>query len=330
MGRTRRVARQRLDVSQQGVHAVNKASIFAGQGAQVVGMGQDLAAADGAVMALFDQANEVLDFDLKQLCFAGPLEALTRSNVCQPAVFVVSIACLTAYQTRFPETCFTMTGGLSLGEWSALYAAGVLDFDTTVRVLEARGRFMQEACDEREGGMVSIMGATAEQLDALCRATGVTQANINSETQVVLSGAKADIAEAAKLAVEMKLKAVILAVAGAFHSPFMASARKKLTMFLKDVAFKTPQMPVLSNVSGKLHPAAGEEIKELMLRQVTEPVRLLDCVRTMRAAGIDEITEFGPGKVLSGLIKRIDRQCAVTNVQDAASLEALSRPNDGA
>ncbi len=311
---------------QQGVDALNKASIFAGQGAQVVGMGKDLAAADAAVGALFDRANDAVGFDLKRLCFEGPIEDLTRSSVCQPAIFVVSAACLAAYRTRFPEVRFAMTGGLSLGEWSALYAAGVLDFDATVRVLEARGRFMQEACDERPGGMVSVMGATPEQLDALCRAAGVTRANINSETQVVLSGAREGIAEAARLAGEMKLKAVVLAVAGAFHSPFMASARGKLEAFLKDVVFRPPQLPVLSNVTGRPHAAGGDAVKELMLRQMTEPVRLLDCVRAMRAAGVGEITEFGPGKVLSGLIKRIDRECAVANVQDTASLDALAKP----
>ncbi len=305
---------------------MSKASVFSGQGAQFVGMGKDLAAADGSILALFDRANEVLGMDLKKLCFEGPIEALTQSNICQPSIFVTSAACLKAYQARFPQAEFQMTAGLSLGEWSALHAAGVLSFDETLRVLEARGRFMQEACNEREGGMVSVMGATAEQLDALCRATGVAQANINSESQVVLSGAKAGIAEAAKLAGEMKLKAVVLAVAGAFHSPFMASAREKLTGFLKGVPFRAPRIPVLANVTGKPHPADGEAIKALMLRQVTEPVRLLDCVRTAGAAGVCDFTEFGPGKVLSGLIKRIDKQYTVANVQDVPSLDALARP----
>ncbi len=303
---------------------VSKATIFAGQGAQFVGMGRDLAEADPAVMALFDNASAAVGFDLKGLCFSGPIEELTKSNICQPAVFVVSAACLAAYQRRFPAATFTMTGGLSLGEWSALYAAGVLDFDTTVRVLEARGRFMQEACEEREGGMVSVMGATAEQLNEICAATGVTQANINSESQVVLSGAKEGIAAAATLAAEMKLRAVVLSVAGAFHSPFMESARVKLAEYLKGVTFNTPQLPVLSNVTGRPHAADGESIKGLMLRQMTEPVLLLECVRQMRGAGVTEVIEFGPGKVLSGLIKRIDRECVVANVQDAASLEAIN------
>lgn len=305
---------------------MGKASVFSGQGAQFVGMGRDLAAADGAILSIFDRANEVLGCDLKSRCFDGPIEALTQSNVCQPAIFVVSVACLRAYQARFPDVRFDVTAGLSLGEWTALHAAGVLGFDETLRVLEARGRFMQEACGAREGGMVSIMGATADQLDALCGATGVTQANINSESQVVLSGAKVGIADAVRLAGEMKLKAVPLAVAGAFHSPLMAPAREQLAGFLKTVPFGTPRMTVLSNVTGQPHPADGEAIKALMLRQVTESVRLLDCVRTARTAGVSDFTEFGPGKVLSGLIKRIDKQFAVANVQDVPSLDALTPP----
>ncbi len=304
---------------------MGNASFFSGQGAQFVGMGKDLAAADGAVLALFDRANDALGFDLKALCFEGPIEALTPSNVCQPAIFVASVACFRAYQARVPGGAFDLTAGLSLGEWTALHAAGVLGFDETLRVLEARGRFMQEACAACEGGMVSIMGATAEQLDAICRTTGVTQANINSESQVVLSGAKAGIAGATALAGEMKLKAVPLTVAGAFHSPLMAPAREQLDAFLKHVPFGTPQMTVLSNVTGQPHPADGEAIKALMLRQVTESVRLLDCVRTARTAGVFEFIEFGPGKVLSGLIKRIDKQNTVANVQDVPSLDALTR-----
>jgi len=303
---------------------VNKASLFAGQGAQFVGMGQDLAAADSNIMALYDRANEVLGFDIKRLCFEGPVEELTKSNICQPAIFVTSAACYQAFKTRYPQHQFQMTGGLSLGEWSALYIAGVLDFDTTVRVLEARGRFMQEACEEQAGGMVSVMGATAEQLDEICQATGVTKANINSETQVVLSGTDPAVAAATALAGDKKLKAIVLTVAGAFHSPLMASAQQKLATFLNDVSFKVPATPVLSNVTGWLHAADGQLIKELMLRQMTESVQFLSCVRTILGAGVTSITEFGPGKVLSGLIKRIDKQSVVANVQDLATLAALT------
>ena len=173
--------------------------VFAGQGAQVPGMGRDFAEADATAMELFDKANAVLGFDLKTVCFEGPAEALTKSNVCQPAIFVTSYAAYLALQKR-RATPFAAAAGLSLGEWGALCAAGVLDFDATLTVLEARGRFMQEACEATPSGMIAIVGASPAQLDELCAKTGCTPANINSAAQVVLSGDKAQIATAAAAA----------------------------------------------------------------------------------------------------------------------------------
>lgn len=216
----------------------DKTCVFAGQGAQFVGMGKDLAAADPAILALFDRANQVLGFDLKKVCFEGPAEDLTRSNYCQPAIFMASLACFTAFQKRYPAAAFKMAAGLSLGEWTALHVAGVLDFDSTLRILEARGRFMQQACEEQAGGMVSVMGATMDQLKEICAKAGIVMANINSDAQVVLSGPKTGVAEAEKLAAAAGLKCIVLNVAGAFHSPLMASAREKLAGVLKDVPFQ--------------------------------------------------------------------------------------------
>lgn len=298
-----------------------KACIFAGQGAQFVGMGKDLAAANPAILALYDRANQVLGFDLKKVSFEGPVEELTRSNYCQPAVFVASVACHTAFLKRSPSATFQMAAGLSLGEWTALHVAGVLDFDTTLRVLEARGRFMQQACEEQAGGMVSVMGATMDQLRDICATTGLVMANINSDAQVVLSGRKEGVAEAEKLAAAAGLKSVVLNVAGAFHSPLMASARERLGAVLQGVTFQSPRLPVLANVTGQPHADDGHAIREAMLRQVTESVRWADCVRTAMTAGARTFVEFGPGKVLSGLIKRIDKQNITINVQDAATLE---------
>jgi [acyl-carrier-protein] S-malonyltransferase len=286
-------------------------------------MGRDLAA-DAAVLALFDRANQVLGFDLRKVCFEGPEEDLKRSNFCQPAIFVASMACWTAFNTRYPDARFKVAAGLSLGEWTALHVAGVLDFDATLRVLEARGRFMQQACDEQAGGMVSVMGATAAQLAELCAQAGVTQANINSDQQVVLSGAKAGIDAADKLAAAMGLRTMVLNVAGAFHSPLMQSARTRLAAVLTDVRFAAPRLTVLSNVTGQPHPADGGAIREAMLRQVTESVRWADCVRWIVAQGATTFIEFGPGKVLSGLVKRIDKSAVTANVQDAATLAAAA------
>jgi [acyl-carrier-protein] S-malonyltransferase len=299
-----------------------KACVFAGQGAQFVGMGKDLAAASPEILGLYDRANQILGFDLKKVCFEGPIEDLTRSNYCQPAIFVTSVACHAAFRKRYPAAAFDLAAGLSLGEWTALHVAGVLDFDSTLRVLEARGRFMQQACEEQAGGMVSIMGATMDQLREICARSGIVMANINSDAQVVLSGGKGGVEEAAKLAAAAGLKCVVLPVAGAFHSPLMGSARERLAGVLQGIAFQAPRMPVLANVTGQLHPADGQAIREAMLRQVTESVRWADCVRTAMGAGAKTFVEFGPGKVLSGLIKRMDKQNQTANVQDAASLEA--------
>jgi [acyl-carrier-protein] S-malonyltransferase len=297
-----------------------KICIFAGQGAQVPGMGKDLAE-DAEIAALFARANTVLGFDLAKVCFEGPAEELTKSNICQPAIFTVSVAAFRAFQKRYPQVTFKMAAGLSLGEWTALHVAGVLDFDSTLKVLEARGRFMQQACEEQPGGMVSIMGATAEQLATICDKAGITVANINSDAQVVLSGLKTGVATAATVAGELGVKAIPLNVAGAFHSPLMASARTKLAAVLDSVTFQAPKMPVLANVSGALHSSDPAAIKDAMLRQVTESVRWCDCVKCAIGAGVADFVEFGPGKVLSGLVKRIDKSVKTVNVQDVPSLE---------
>ena len=211
--------------------------MFSGQGAQTPGMGKDFAEIDAEVMGFFDKANSVLGFDLKKICFEGPAEELTKSNVCQPAIFVVSYAAYELLKKR-AKVDFACAAGLSLGEWGALCAAGVLDFDSVLKVLEARGRFMQEACEATESGMIAIVGATADQLAQLVERSNCTVANINSAQQQVLSGAKADIANAVQIAKELGIKrALPLATAGAFHSKFMDSAREKLAPVLDGIEF---------------------------------------------------------------------------------------------
>ena len=296
--------------------------VFAGQGAQVPGMGRDFAEADATAMELFDKANAVLGFDLKTICFEGPAEALTKSNVCQPAIFVTSYAAYLALQKR-RATPFAAAAGLSLGEWGALCAAGVLDFDATLTVLEARGRFMQEACEATPSGMIAIVGASPAQLDELCAKTGCTPANINSAAQVVLSGDKAQIAAAAATAKELGIKrAIPLATAGAFHSKFMQPAREKLAPVLDGITFHAPKIPVISNVTGRVHSSDPAEIKDVMLRQVTETTRWADDIAAAKELGCTRFIEFGPGKVLSGLIKKIDAALTTLNVSDLTTLDA--------
>lgn len=296
--------------------------IFAGQGAQVPGMGKDFAEADATLMELFDKANSVLGFDLKKICFEGPAEELTKSNVCQPAIFVTSYAAFLAFQKRNPAP-FAAAAGLSLGEWGALCAAGVLDFDSTLKVLEARGRFMQEACEAAPSGMIAIVGASPAQLSDLCARTGCTVANINSSAQQVLSGSKDEIAAAAAVAKELGIKrALPLATAGAFHSKFMQPAREKLAPVLDGITFNAPKIPVLSNVTGKPHDGDPAAIRALMLEQVTGTTNWAADVETAKALGCTRFVEFGPGKVLSGLVKKINASLTTVNVSDLASLDA--------
>lgn len=301
--------------------AMNNCCIFAGQGAQIPGMGKDFAEADVEVMGFFDNANAVLGFDLKKICFEGPAEELTKSNICQPAIFVTSWAAYTALKKK-KAVDFACAAGLSLGEWGALCAAGVLDFESTLKVLEARGRFMQEACEATPSGMIAIVGASPDQLSELCAKSGCTVANINSAAQQVLSGSKDEIAAAATIAKEIGIKrALPLATAGAFHSKFMAPAREKLATVLDGIPFSAPKIPVLSNVTAKPHSSDPGEIKAVMLEQVTGTTNWAADVEAAKAMGVDTFVEFGPGKVLSGLIKKIDPALNTFNVADIASLE---------
>ena len=298
-----------------------RAIVFAGQGAQFVGMGNDLAGAFPECKALYDRASAVLGFDLLALCADGPIETLTKSNNCQPAIFVTSVACYTALKARVPGLQAAGMAGLSLGEWTALHAAGVLSFEDTVKILRARGQFMQEACDERQGGMVSVMGLPMAALETVCVQSGVQIANINSPEQIVLSGDKAKISEAEKLAQAAGAKKTVpLTVAGAFHSQLMASAACKLDGILAGVTFGRPSVPVMSNVTGQSH-REPEDIKAAMVRQVTSSVQWVADIEGLKKAGVTEYVECGPGKVLAGLIKRIDKDAAAVSIQDVATLD---------
>ena len=298
------------------------AVVFAGQGAQFVGMGKDLAEAFPVCRDLYAKADEVLGYSLSALCFEGAIEDLTKSNHCQPAIFVTSVACFRALQAQVPGLDVAMMAGLSLGEWSALHAAGALSFEDTLRVLQVRGAAMQAACEEREGGMLSVIGLAADALKTICEKTGVEMANLNSAEQTVLSGPREGIVQAEALAKEMGAKrALVLGVAGAFHSPLMASATPKLEAVLADVAIQPLAVPVVANVTGKPH-GSPDAIRAAMLAQVTGAVHWYEGIDAMTAAGVTRFIECGPGKVLSGLIKRIAKGAQLCNVQDTATLEA--------
>ena len=220
-----------------------------------------------------------------------------------------------------PELEYVAAAGLSLGEWSALHMAGSLSFEDTVRVLEARGRFMQDACEEQDSGMVSVIGLSADELDRIVQETGVSISNLNSPGQTVLSGERKAIDGAAELAKSAGAKRVVpLKVAGAYHSPLMASAATRLGEMLEGVPITKPGLPVVSNATGGPHGDA-DGIRRDTVRQVTETVRWCEDIEWLKSQGVGQYVECGPGKVLSGLIRRIDKEAVVLNVQDVASLE---------
>lgn len=297
-----------------------KVLVLAGQGAQSVGMGRELAEAHPECRALFQEADEVLGYGLSKICFEGPDPELTRSDRCQPAIFVTSVACHAALRKQMPDLAFSGMAGLSLGEWSALHLAGVLSFRDALKALEARGRFMQEACQARAGGMVSVLGLSTEALQKVCADADVEMANINSGEQVVLSGELEAVKKAEQLAIAAGAKkTIMLNVAGAFHSRLMAPAAEKLAEVLQGIEFRAPSVPVVANVTGLPHgdPAS---IRRTMLQQITQPVKWLQCIEWFRGQGAKMYVECGPGRVLSSLIKRIDSGAAITNIQDSQSL----------
>ena len=277
-------------------------------------MGQKMAESHPSARALFDRANEVLGYDLAKLCFEGPTEQLDSTVISQPALFVTSLVALEALRQESPDVVLSCeaTAGLSLGEYTALTFAGVLEFEDGVRLVQQRGAAMQEASDATPSGMVSILGLEPVQVEQLCqdvRGEDVLQiANLLCPGNIVVSGHNAAcerVAEAAPAAGAMK--AIPLAVAGAFHTPIMGSAVEKLTAALADVPMKPARIPVISNVDATAH-SDPEEIRQLLIQQVVSPVRWEDSMRILLADGYDHFYEIGPGRVLRGLLRRINRK----------------------
>ncbi len=293
------------------------ALLFAGQGSQTVGMGRDLCERFDVCRQLFARANEVLGRDLRKICFEGPEELLTKTDNAQPALFVHSLACLAA----LGEVKFEAAAGLSLGEFTALAAAGAVSFDDGLRMVQARGRFMQEACDATDGGMASIIGMDDAALEAVCREADVDIANLNCPGQTVISGDKQKIAKAVGLAKARGAKrAIPLVVAGAYHSRLMESARLKVRAELDRLPMQSPRVPVVSNVTARPGHSV-EEIKDLLVRQVTSSVRWADSMQWLIGQGFTRFIELGPGGVLAGLMKRINKDVEMISIGDAAAVE---------
>jgi [acyl-carrier-protein] S-malonyltransferase len=296
------------------------ALLFAGQGAQFVGMGKDLAEKFPSARAWFDRANAALGYDLTGICFAGPEAELTKTENAQPGIFLVSWVCLELLKEQVPGLAFEATAGLSLGEFTALTAAGAMSFEDGLRVVRQRGKFMQEACDATQGGMAAVIGLDEASTRAACAEAGVVMANLNCPGQLVISGAAGKIAQACELAKAKGAKrAIPLTVAGAYHSPLMAAAQPKLQAELAKIRIHAPTVPVISNVTAQVH---GTDIPARLVEQVCSPVRWEESVRTLLAQGFTRFIELGPGTALSGFMKRIDKSAQMLNVADAASLEA--------
>lgn len=293
--------------------------LFAGQGSQYVGMGKDLFAAFPEAKGIFDRADKVLGFSLTNLCFNGPLEELTKTDNCQPAIVAMSIACWQAYRIKHPQIGGYMAG-LSLGEYSALVAAGALDFEDAVYLVRRRGQFMEEEATKHPGKMLSIIGLDLAKVKEICAQAKAEVANLNCPGQVVISGSPEAIANAQVLAKEKGAKlAVILEVSGAFHSSFMQGASLKLGKELGKISISAPKFPVISNITAK--PAlSAEEIKQNLIRQVSASVLWEDSMRLILSKGVSSFVEFGPGKVLKGLMRRIDSNAQVVNIEKSADI----------
>lgn len=300
------------------------ALLFSGQGSQTVGMGRDLCERLEPCRQLFARANEVLGRDFQKICFEGPEDMLTKTDNAQPGIFLMSMACLTALKSQIPDLKFDATAGLSLGEFTALAAAGAVSFDDGLRMVQKRGRFMQEACDSTNGGMASIINMDDAALAEVCRDADVEIANINCPGQIVISGDKGKIAKAVELAKTRGAKrAIPLAVAGAYHSRLMQSAKEKVAEALNPLPMRQPEVMVISNVTARPSNTV-DEIKNLLVRQVTSSVRWSESMQWLVEQGFTRFIELGPGNVLSGLMKRINKDVEMLNVSDCASLDATA------
>lgn len=297
------------------------AVLFSGQGAQKVGMGLSLFENSPAARALYEQADELLGWSLTEISFRGPEEDLVKTSVCQPALFVHGFALFKILEEAGRTSEITTAMGLSLGEVTALTAAGVFDFETGLRVVAERARLMQLACEQTSGTMASVIGEEAERVGELCREFEIEMANLNCPGQIVISGTREGVAAALAAAKERAFKRVIpLNVAGAYHSRLMEPARAGFAAFLSTVTFSAPKLTVLTNTTGKTvdEPAA---IREALIKQVVSPVLWEACMREAVSTGVTDFIELGPGGVLGGLARRTERSWPVKSLAEFADLD---------
>ncbi len=309
------------------------ALLFPGQGSQYVGMGKDFYANFKEAQEVFNRASEILGFDVSALCFYKSQEELNKTSMCQPAILVASIAILEVFKKNSPllNDASLAVAGLSLGEYTAHVSAGSMTFADAVRLVYKRGVFMQEACDTTQGGMVSIIGLDDEKVEQICKemaALGVVcAANYNSPGQVVISGEKTVLEKTSALAKERGARMVVpLKVDGAFHSDLMTPAGSKLSKELDLTPFSKPNIPIVANVHAR-YVSEPDEIKTSLARQLNSPVRWHQSMHTLIRDGFNQFYEIGPGKALSGLMKRIDPAQKIKNIDTVEALQNIMNLN---
>ena len=306
------------------------AFLFPGQGAQTVGMAADIAASCADAARIFERANDILGYDLRGICFNGPDEKLNTTTISQPAIFTVSAAILEVLRSSNATAAIKpdITAGLSLGEYTALYAAGLLSFKDTLNLVQKRGNAMQAAAEASDGSMVSIIGLDEEKVNKLCRQAGqgdlLVPANFNCPGQIVITGTSKACQRAEQLAEKYgAMKAVVLKVAGAFHSEMMTPAAKTLRAALDNCQIADiTETKVIANITADYY-STPDRIREGLTKQLTEPILWQKCMEKLLADGVEKFYEIGPGRVLTGLMRRIDRKTRVTNMSSLKSLQDL-------
>jgi len=297
------------------------AYIFPGQGAQYVGMGRDFYENIPASREIYEKANTILGRDIARLCFEGPKDELTKTENSQLAIFVTSIAALTAFELKYKDR-FTpkFAAGLSLGEITAVVAAGAVSFEDALTFVQSRAKFMEDASRQNPGKMAAIMGLEIKVVEEVCKETGAEIANLNCPGQVVVSGKSECVERAALLAKEKGAKrAILLDVSGPFHSSLMSSAGERLAAVVDKLKVTSPRFPVVSNVTAKAE-MSPDEIRRNLIIQVSTSTRWEESMRYIASCGVKSFFEIGPGSVLKGLMKRIDDTLGVTNIENMESL----------